>query len=55
MEDMILVPVSMVRKVVRLTGNRMARKLLIEHLAAKAKPAKKVETEKESKPKTKKR
>ena len=39
-EDQVLVPVSMLRKVIRMTGNRQARKILIEHLAEKEKAAK---------------
>jgi len=53
MEEQILVPVSMVRKVFRLTGNRQARKILVEYTKNKeAKDSVKAKVELKPKPKT---
>ena len=47
-KDMILVPVVYLRKLLRITGDRAVRKLLIEHLKAEN-----VQLVKETKPKKK--
>ena len=47
-KDMILVPVVYLRKLLRITGDRAVRKLLIEHLKAEN-----VQLAKETKPKKK--
>jgi len=46
--DMILVPVVLVRRLIRMTANRQLKKLLIEHLKAEN-----VQLVKETKPKKK--
>ena len=53
MEEQILVPVSMVRKVFRLTGNRQARKILVEYTKNKEAKKDSVETKVEVKAKSK--